>query len=826
LVGLLLLALFPAAGPTQAAGGLPPGLMAAPVIVSTTPADGSLQVNGSLPIEVQFSEPMNQSSFNLTTAPMVGLTVSWPTPDRVHVTPDLPFGDCTAVFVGVNNAADVNDTALAGGPVPNPWRFMTTCAQPFIVSTSPADGARNVAADADVVVTFSKPMDCLSLSVLPNPPLPPPREVQTPCTGTVYTVHMINGTRFDPVSYTWTASGQDVNGSSLVAGLAPNPWSFRVNTPPEASKPYLSAGDCIGAGTTVLVSWNMSDNESAPEELTVFLVYWNVSGWDPIAGPLLGLPSAASYLWQLPMWDLTTRIRVEVNDSSGGTATNLSDGFRVDTGPPRVVATSPVDGSVGLETDIAVAMSFSEAMNVASVESAFAASPSFPAPRFTWPVTNDSVVIDTGGLTDLTTYTVTIRASARDTCGPGRAMTQDFAFRFTTAKPRPSAPSGVIPRDVGETTVTLAWEPVTTFLAGASIPPGTTVRYLVFRSTNASVLGEPIANTTATSVTDEHLDPSTPYAYHVIAMVDGRSSPASASLVVRTRDPFFTTTEGRISIVTIASAVAGLFLVGLRVRSLRRRTEADAALTAEIREIVAQVRRVRGESDPQIRRAAEEELQSHFRSMVQGEEGEDGAPDPRLDNLYRALAQSLLESPEVNVGHGRKLVDAQLGNLALRLRREGAAYRLLSEAEASVDSELFRGLPESARKALLLVYFYALEDFLKGRLRVLVPPGSTLLLGERGHINVRRRDWQAQWAGLTLGNLLYLMDRNAHFFIEDVPRWEKEVEPLLRDAVKARNRTAHPSRQAPPLDRVRALVYGAMPAIDAVLRKSPEPKAA
>jgi hypothetical protein len=109
---------------------------------------------------------------------------------------------------------------------------------------------------------------------------------------------------------------------------------------------------------------------------------------------------------------------------------------------------------------------------------------------------------------------------------------------------------------------------------------------------------------------------------------------------------------------------------------------------------------------------------------------------------------------------------------------------------------------------------------------VLVPPGSTLLLGERGHINVRRRDWQAQWAGLTLGNLLYLMDRNAHFFIEDVPRWEKEVEPLLRDAVKARNRTAHPSRQAPPLDRVRALVYGAMPAIDAVLRKSPEPKAA
>jgi len=63
-----------------------------------------------------------------------------------------------------------------------------------------------------------------------------------------------------------------------------------------------------------------------------------------------------------------------------------------------------------------------------------------------------------------------------------------------------------------------------------------------------------------------------------------------------------------------------------------------------------------------------------------------------------------------------------------------------------------------------------------------------------------------------------VLDHNTHFFVADVERWATEVEPLLKEAVDARNRTAHPSKDAPPLDRVRDLVYGAIPAVESILR--------
>ncbi|MEK6851930.1 MAG: hypothetical protein AABY30_05270, partial [Candidatus Thermoplasmatota archaeon] len=124
----------------------------------------------------------------------------------------------------------------------------------------------------------------------------------------------------------------------------------------------------------------------------------------------------------------------------------------------------------------------------------------------------------------------------------------------------------------------------------------------------------------------------------------------------------------------------------------------------------------------------------------------------------------------------------------------------------------------AGQKALLRVYFYGLEEYLHSRRRGLVPAGATILLGERGHISTRRRGWEAQWASLTLGNLLYALGHNPHLFVAEKERWGNEAEPLLRQAVEARNRTAHPSREAPPLDRVRDLVYGTIPAMEAVLK--------
>src|SRR6266581_936186 len=311
-----------------------PKPLAAPVILSTSPTDGSLGILSTALLQVRFSAPMNESSVNgsLFIQPPVLLNISWPSFDQLILTPGPQLTNCTVYTVtvgtGPTGGKDLNDTSLVPGPVPNPWRFMTACNAPFILSTDPPDGDRNVRPTADLVITFSKPMDCGSaLSVTFNPPLPLPAQTLTWCdaTQTIFTSRFNNGTEFTPgLRYNATITGQDLNGTGLVNGLVPNPWSFIVNAPPVVSQPFLDRTACLDAQSTVAVSWNMSDDQQAPQ-------------------------------------DLTTQVRVIVSDASGGTAANVSGWFRIDTGAPFIGArgTSPLDGAIDVPTNGPITSSFS-----------------------------------------------------------------------------------------------------------------------------------------------------------------------------------------------------------------------------------------------------------------------------------------------------------------------------------------------------------------------------------------------------------------------------------------------------------------------------------
>ena len=804
----------------SAGGGRDPGVVpaVAPTVIATTPADGAVAANGTLPIEVRFSEPMNASTLFYAVAPSVPNATSWPAPDVLWITPDPPgLPNCTMVQVQVRVDDLDEGLPLVRGTVPNPWGFLTACDRPYVVATTPADGDGNVRTDADTVVAFSEPMDCLTIRLQFNPTLPPPGTLITSCdaTRTVMTARFTGGTSFVPgTTYAATVLGRDDDGNGLVPSPMPNPWSFTVNAPPTVGRPMMSASGCLDGGTTVSVGWTMADDLEATADLTVRLAFLNGSVWETFAGPSQGFPSPASYAWTLPAFDVATRVRVEVNDSAGGIATNESLSFRVDTGPPRILSTSPPDGARDVPIDATLTIVFSEPMNRTSVENAITSTPALAGAQFSWGTGDAAVTVLPGGLPDRTFFRVTIAGTAQDTCGPGRPMGADAAFTFTTAKAPAAPPARVWVVTFDETSITVAWQPVTTFVTGSPIPSTSTVSYRIYRG-NLTDIGLPVATTNATQFTDRNLRPLTNYSYRIVAVVDDVPSDPTAPLSQVTRPPFLLTREGQVSVAVSLAAVAVATVAAAGMRRRRKRREADDQLAREIQDVVAQVRKVRTEPDPEVRRAEEEALQARFRALVRGETDE---ADPRLDGLYRALAAALVHSPEVDVSRGRQFVDAELGSLAPNLRQHGAAYRLLSEAEASVQSELFPGLPGSARKALLLVYFYALEEYLGHRLRGLVPAGATVLLGERGHINVRRRGWEQQWASLTLGNLLYVMDHNRHLFIADEERWEQEVEPVLREAVGARNRTAHPSREVPPVEKVRDLVYRAMPAIESILK--------
>jgi hypothetical protein len=189
-----------------------------------------------------------------------------------------------------------------------------------------------------------------------------------------------------------------------------------------------------------------------------------------------------------------------------------------------------------------------------------------------------------------------------------------------------------------------------------------------------------------------------------------------------------------------------------------------------------------------------------------------------LDEHYESLAASLLARESIDLAAGERIVAEEMGDNLYEIKRHAKAFTLLSEAEASEAGEMTKKLPESGKKALLLVYFNALEAYLREKLKDLVPAGATILLGEKGHINTRSRTWEDKWDTLSLGILSHAIDHNKHFFVENEEEWE-DTKDLMRETIEIRNSTAHPSEANPDVSDVRERVYTAIQTLSRILKR-------
>ena len=787
----------------------------APTILDVFPLPDTLGAPLGSAIQVRFSEPMNTTSVTVSIQPNLPVTRSWQPPDDLlTVQPDPPgFVNCTVYVVQVSGKDADEGLFLGGGGAPNPWRFMTICDRPFLLGTVPAAGAVNVLRDATVNVTYSEAMDTLvpSIQLMPTPPT---MITSWDGTRTVLTARM---TLQPGTTYTATASGRGVDGNALVPSIVPNPWTFTVNEAPTISSLDLSGSGCIDAGTSLTVSWDFSDDVETPTDLTFRLSFLNRSRWETILGPGRGFPSPSSYAWTLPNTDLPTRVRLDLNDSGGGATFLESSPFRIDTGPPHVLFTTPPNGTRNVSFQAVISIEFSEPMNQSSVEAAFSAIPVLPDPRFQWASGSSALSILTGGMRDRTTYRIAVAGSATDACDLGHPLGTPFTFSFSTASVPTGPPTSVRTTGGDETTLSLEWDPPTAFITDTPIPPGTEIRYLVYRSDSVDVLGTIVVDTNLTRATDRGLRPGTSYAYRVVAVVDGLPSNISSPATGRTRDSFLATPAGWISLGVVASAVAAGLFVGIRraMRSPRPRATAPIAV-AERPDIAAGLLRARRAPTADERRALESRLRDRFYGTA--ETGGEGTPyHVRVYRRYHDLAVALSRSPEVDEAIGRKTVAARLGALADKFRAYRVAYDSLSRAEATIESGIFRDVPEFARRALLLQYFWALEEYLRGRLRALDRAAPESAAPEARDEGPAREDpWEVRY----LKDFVDLVDADRGRFVADRVRWIR-VARWLRAAAAIRDQLADPSKGLPSVRRVRAAVYGGLVGCKGVFRTPP-----
>jgi hypothetical protein len=146
----------------------PPPETVAPLVVSTNPPNGTVDIAVNQTITIEMSEPMLLSSITASTvtiSPSVTATytLTGSSGNIITLDPSADLANLTNYTITVvGGASGVKD--LAGNALPSNhiFSFRTIAAPdttpPTVLSKSPDSGATNVARDANITVTFSEPM--------------------------------------------------------------------------------------------------------------------------------------------------------------------------------------------------------------------------------------------------------------------------------------------------------------------------------------------------------------------------------------------------------------------------------------------------------------------------------------------------------------------------------------------------------------------------------------------------------------------------------------------------------------------------------------------
>jgi hypothetical protein len=227
-----------------------------PTIIFTNPGSGATGVPLNQKVTATFSTAMNAATINGTT-----FTLAGPGGTAVAGTVTYAAGSNSALFAPAVNltastaytatitsgAKDLAGNALGAGVVPNPWTFTTgtttNTTSPTITVTNPANIATGVELNATVNATFSEAMNPATLTSATFT-LAAPGGIAVP--GTVTYSAASDIATFTPTDalamnteYTAnvTNGARDLSGNPLIAGVAPNPWTFTTGPPFAAGAP-------------------------------------------------------------------------------------------------------------------------------------------------------------------------------------------------------------------------------------------------------------------------------------------------------------------------------------------------------------------------------------------------------------------------------------------------------------------------------------------------------------------------------------------------------------------------------------------------------------
>jgi len=364
-----------------------------PTVSSTTPAGNATNVPLNTSIAALFSEPLNSTTVSAST-----FTLTYGS--SVPVTGTLNYSGTTATFTPAANLTastpytatittgvkDVAGNALASNRT---WTFTTgvstDATPPSVSSTSPANNAKGVAPNTTIIATFSEPL--LASSVTADTFTIMITGSGTAITGAV----SYSGTTatFTPTSalsystsYTATINAgtkKDLAGNLLTTSYT---WTFTTGAAPDTTAPTVSstspANNDPSVATNAAISATFSEPLSAATVgLSTFKLANSATGVQ-VAGAITYSGTTATFTPSSALATstaYTATVTTGVKDAAGNALAanytwSFTTGNGLDTTPPTVSTTTPVDLAINVTAQNPVTANFSEAMDAATVSTA------------------------------------------------------------------------------------------------------------------------------------------------------------------------------------------------------------------------------------------------------------------------------------------------------------------------------------------------------------------------------------------------------------------------------------------------------------------------
>jgi len=354
-----------------------------PIVSIAFPANTATGVAIETKVAAVFSESMAPGTITTTT-----FTLNQGT---TPVSGKLTYVGTTAIFSpaghllsGTTYTATITTGTkdLAGNALASPfvWSFTTggtrDTTRPTVSYQDPANGATGVALSGKIAVTFSEPMDPLTI---------------TRATFTLFNgITSVDGAvTYVGVTATFTPSGnlaantlytarikpgvKDLAGNAITASANDFVWSFTTGAAMDTTAPTVSFTVPANAATDVAISQKIAATFSeAMDPLTTTTITFTLKqGTTPVVGTVTyaGVTATFNPLSALaPSTSYTATITTGTKDLAGNALANtfvwsFTTGATPDTTAPVVSFTVPANAATGVAISQKIAATFSEAMD-------------------------------------------------------------------------------------------------------------------------------------------------------------------------------------------------------------------------------------------------------------------------------------------------------------------------------------------------------------------------------------------------------------------------------------------------------------------------------